>query len=857
MSATLHFGEYRESGAMTTAIAVTDPAAIRIEIRLMGIGHDREGMELVLAVGEDTEIRMVGEMTDGSMSRMHMSVRMSEQTVEATQTVSGNHTELSMSTKSGGLVDLSYRMVLDMISETEGNGTVEATFRVGEEQSPGFTLLSAADSAVESVAKGTFAVHMIDGELEQLELEVAAVADTVTTDTRMFLTRSDVAVGESVMYYAITLRDSADPTINSSMEMEVKLTAVSGEVSTYALGMSATDSLGTSTVKATVTTADGVRPGYTAYEEKLIGRAKALLYDPEYFERDMQRAANDMMQMVTVDTIGAYPESFYITDTDGNGIVTVIHLVYDNGYYIYTDILLDVENYTYFYDGYDSYFNLVKRAGIRSVTDKLQMALTELPGYELRGDCNAIAYTYDETEQVYVLFDVSSGEHGYTWEEPVAEDYPGYALHAVVLGKNGTPIREIHDFEATYTALCYETLTCRDCQMMMVSYEPVHHIVTTKVICEAEGARPHTALAHCDRCGEAHRLILTDNRGAQMQVFLAHATPALLEEVQEYRTSPEELHPDISRTRDPETHYVITGLHTLASSFNADVIIPDLRKVTGDTIIGLGVIPQIDIATLSSKNPLKLVLPEGVEFIMSKQLISIFRYVSSLQLPSTLIHIDHVFEKSAIEELVIPASVKYVGERLVFPNLKKLTVEADLDTLPVIEAPKLQEILLLGKYRVIEGIRERAPIEELVLPEGVEEIGMSAFSHLPALKRVSLPESLTRISDHAFRGCAALEELVFPDTVTHIGTSAFAECGALAEVHLPSGLEKLSWGVFESAKSLKQIILPASVNYISEAVFRNCTSLENVEVLGELSYIGYDAFFNCPMLRDVPASAAN
>lgn len=854
MACVLDVGKYRESGELTMTVAVAAPVAIQLEIRLGGIDQSRETMNFSLRIGEDVEIKLVGERQDGSMSGAHMRLRAGESITEATQTVNGDRTVLTMSTKSGDLLTLSYKMVLDMISETEGRGTVDVTFRVGEDQSSDFILLSANDSSVESVAKGEFSVRVKDGELQRLEMGTSATAATVTSDIRMMLNQAGAVVGESVMEYAVNVRDSADPAQDSSYEMTVKLGAVSGDVADYTVKILTADAAGSSTATASVTVADGSRPQYSTDEQRLISRAKAFLYDPEKYQLEAQRMVNTMMRTVTLDTVASYPETFYITDSDGDGIVILIELVNDGGYYIYADILLDVENYTYFYDGYDTSFQRRVLAGIRHVADKMHIALTELSGYEARERGKAIAYTYDETQEVYVLWDLYNERHGYTWEEPRAEDYPGYALHALQLGQNKTPIREIHDFQATYSGICYETLTCRDCHMTLVSYEPMHHLVTTEVICEAQGERPHTALAHCDRCQQAKRLILTDERGGQMEIFLSQATPSLLQTVQEYRVCPEELHPDISQTRDPKTHYVITGIHMVGSSFAADVIIPDLREITGDTIIGLGVIPQANTAILPGGTEMNLVLPEGLEFIMSKQLVSVFRLTRSLQLPSTLIHMDSVFNKSSIEELVIPASVKYVGNTLEFPNLTKLTVEAHLEVLPEIFTPKLKELHLLGKYRVIEGFRVKTQIEELILPEGVEEIGMSAFDYLTSLKRLSLPESLTKIPDHAFRGCSALQTLYLADTVTHIGTSAFAECSALTEVRLPSGLEKLSWGCFESATSLKQVTLPASVRYISEAAFRNCTSLETVEVQGTLEYVGYDSFYNCPMLRDVPVS---
>ncbi len=51
-------------------------------------------------------------------------------------------------------------------------------------------------------------------------------------------------------------------------------------------------------------------------------------------------------------------------------------------------------------------------------------------------------------------------------------------------------------------------------------------------------------------------------------------------------------------------------------------------------------------------------------------------------------------------------------------------------------------------------------LTEVVLPEGVTEIGMWAFSDCTSLKSITLPKGLTRIGDGAFYDCDSLTATV-------------------------------------------------------------------------------------------------
>ena len=70
-------------------------------------------------------------------------------------------------------------------------------------------------------------------------------------------------------------------------------------------------------------------------------------------------------------------------------------------------------------------------------------------------------------------------------------------------------------------------------------------------------------------------------------------------------------------------------------------------------------------------------------------------------------------------------------------------------------------------------------LTSVVLPNTLEEIGVSAFRGCTALRGIEIPDSVSRIGSEAFYGCTALEAVCLTDSVTHMGPGAFRECNKL------------------------------------------------------------------------------
>ena len=99
-------------------------------------------------------------------------------------------------------------------------------------------------------------------------------------------------------------------------------------------------------------------------------------------------------------------------------------------------------------------------------------------------------------------------------------------------------------------------------------------------------------------------------------------------------------------------------------------------------------------------------------------------------------------------------------------------------------------------------------LTEIVIPEGIVEIGSAAFVYCENLKKVVLPGSVTRIYEQAFAGCKSLENINIEDTA----------------------LKYLEYYLFEGCSSLKKIAIPASVERINSGAFYLCPNLTDVTI---------------------------
>ena len=143
-------------------------------------------------------------------------------------------------------------------------------------------------------------------------------------------------------------------------------------------------------------------------------------------------------------------------------------------------------------------------------------------------------------------------------------------------------------------------------------------------------------------------------------------------------------------------------------------------------------------------------------------------------------------------------------------------------------------------------------IENVVVGNGITELGRYCFYKCTALKNVSLPSTLTRIgglgtmtaSYGCFQNCTALESITLPEGLETIENCAFKDCTSLKSITLPNTLKTLSYGAFSGCTSLASVTFGTGLTETGYMAFYNCTALKSIiwggiEKVSSYSFYGF------------------
>lgn len=145
-------------------------------------------------------------------------------------------------------------------------------------------------------------------------------------------------------------------------------------------------------------------------------------------------------------------------------------------------------------------------------------------------------------------------------------------------------------------------------------------------------------------------------------------------------------------------------------------------------------------------------------------------------------------------------------------------------------------------------------IEEVVISEGVEEIGYEAFRDCSALAKIELPTTLVSVGREAFLGTAYERNGDnWQDGVLYIGNVlVMSESDALsAECAVKADTTVLASQSFIFCHGVSKITLPEGVEYIGEDAFKDCDALESIVIPKSVTEIGSSAFEGCSALKSV------
>ena len=216
---------------------------------------------------------------------------------------------------------------------------------------------------------------------------------------------------------------------------------------------------------------------------------------------------------------------------------------------------------------------------------------------------------------------------------------------------------------------------------------------------------------------------------------------------------------------------------------------------------------------------------------------------------------------TSLAEVSIPGSVTRIGSSA-FDDC------AALETVNLPEGVKeigswafygcgITDLTIPTTVEILEWYSIKTTVENLHISDLAHWISLDIYSSQITYHNVYLngelvtdlvvPDSITSIPVSAFNDWDTLETVTIPESVTSIGQSAFYGCDNLREINLPNSLTSITSNVFGYCPSLTSLTLPASVLVVNSNAFYssewNYTSpLAEVRFMGNAPLIAADAF---------------
>ena len=167
---------------------------------------------------------------------------------------------------------------------------------------------------------------------------------------------------------------------------------------------------------------------------------------------------------------------------------------------------------------------------------------------------------------------------------------------------------------------------------------------------------------------------------------------------------------------------------------------------------------------------------------------------------------------------ITPPSFEFDEQPFVFEpgNAYKMLIQGTGD-MGALMATSGSNITEASAWQIETGLFMRDLPNELVIPyvteviidEGVTNVGAYAFCGASSLKKITIANSMKGIGECAFMFSKSIKDIIIPNEVISIGHDAFNDCA-----------------------SLKSIVIPKSVTSIGDCALANCPNLTTIYYTG-------------------------
>lgn len=191
---------------------------------------------------------------------------------------------------------------------------------------------------------------------------------------------------------------------------------------------------------------------------------------------------------------------------------------------------------------------------------------------------------------------------------------------------------------------------------------------------------------------------------------------------------------------------------------------------------------------------------------------------------------------------IIPENVAYIGDEAFRKDegIKKIIVKSDI---PKGCGPRIfadvyiKDLDLDGVTKIADNLFCEATFianHKLRIPDSAIEIGKFAFcgadqGYNGNIVSIDLNQ-VKKIDEGAFKFCQAVEEITLPDTLEEIGREAFYKCIKLQRIDIPENVTKMEGGCFAKCSNLSEIYFnAAAVTSCGTNNFAEC-NIKKIEI---------------------------
>ncbi len=179
---------------------------------------------------------------------------------------------------------------------------------------------------------------------------------------------------------------------------------------------------------------------------------------------------------------------------------------------------------------------------------------------------------------------------------------------------------------------------------------------------------------------------------------------------------------------------------------------------------------ETDIKTFLDGLNIGINYPEKLQSLKTKNIGKV------VQSEAEIVIIDRAVVDAYIKDAEHQNQIVYTdrGETLIYVSRRysgKLNIKAGVKTI---------------ERGVLSG---RTKITEVIIQEGLEEVGDSAFEGCTSLIKVDIPGSVRKVGFNAFSKCEKLKTIILHEGIKEIDSTAFRFCSNLNELYIPSTVE--------------------------------------------------------------------